>query len=322
MSRERRPGSASVAEVATRAVVLRRLELEVLRKLDGIASGDHATTGIGPGSERAGAREYVPGDDGRLIDWNLTARSATTYVRNTVAEREVDTWIVPDRSASMDFGTARAEKSDVVLGAAAAIGMLTVRGHNRLGLLVAGTQQGTQYPPKTGRVWLMAVLSAIYDTPRQEGSPDDSQDIAAAMSRLLVAQQRRSQIVVISDFLGADRWISRCAPSPYATKSSRSMSPIHASSPCPRWDFSQSSTPRPVGSDTCRPHRRWWPAMRRRRKGGRPTSPARSRRLVPSISTFPPRATGSPTRCCSRPAAKDSAAPRRSTGSARTDLCT
>jgi len=207
VSRDRRPGSASVADVATRAVVLRRLELEVLRKLDGIASGDHATTGIGPGSERAGAREYVPGDDGRLIDWNLTARSATTYVRNTVAEREVDTWIVADRSASMDFGTARAEKSDVVLGAAAAIGMLTVRGHNRLGLLVAGTQQGTQYPPKTGRVWLMAALSAIYNTPRQEGSPDDSQDIAAAMSRLLVAQQRRSQVVVISDFLGAGRWM-------------------------------------------------------------------------------------------------------------------
>ncbi len=206
MSGARRPGSASVADVATRAVVLRRLELEVLRKLDGIASGEYATTGIGPGSERAGAREYVPGDDARLIDWNLTARSAGTYVRNTVAEREVDTWIVSDRSASMDFGTARAEKSDVALGAAAAMGMLTVHGHNRLGLLVAGTRLGAQYPPKTGRVWLMAVLGAIHDTPRQEGSPDDGQDIAAAMRRLLVAQQRRSQIVVVSDFLGTDRW--------------------------------------------------------------------------------------------------------------------
>jgi uncharacterized protein (DUF58 family) len=203
----RRPESASVADVATRAVVLRRLELEVLRKLDGIASGDHETTGIGPGSERAGAREYVPGDDARLIDWNLTARSASTYVRNTVAERVVDTWIVPDCSASMDFGTARMEKFDVVLGAAAAIGMLTVRGHNRLGLLLAGTRGGAVYPPRTGRVWLMAVLRAIYDKPRQEGTPDDGQDIAGAMRRLLVAQQRRSQVVVVSDFLGADRWV-------------------------------------------------------------------------------------------------------------------
>jgi uncharacterized protein (DUF58 family) len=207
VSRERRPGAASVADVATRAVVLRRLELQVLRKLDGVASGDHETTGIGPGSERSGAREYVPGDDARRIDWNLTARSATTYVRNTVGEREVDTWIVADCSASMDFGTARAEKSDVALGAAAAVGMLTVRGHNRLGLLLAGTQHSAQYPPKTGRVWLMAVLRAIYDAPRVEGSPDDGQDIAAAMRRLVVAQQRRSQIVVVSDFLGVDRWV-------------------------------------------------------------------------------------------------------------------
>jgi uncharacterized protein (DUF58 family) len=203
----RRPGSASVTDVAKRAVVLRRLELEVLRKLDGIASGDHETTGIGPGSERAGAREYVPGDDARLIDWNLTARSASTYVRNTVAEREVDTWIIPDCSASMHFGTARMEKFDVVLGAAAAIGMLTVRGHNRLGLLIAGTQGGAVHPPRTGQVWLMAVLRAIYDTPRQEGSPVDGQDIAGAMRRLLVAQQRRSLIVVVSDFLGSDRWV-------------------------------------------------------------------------------------------------------------------
>ena len=71
---------------------------------------------------------YEPGDDARLIDWNLTARSAETHVRTTEAEREVDTWIVADRSASLDFGTARAEKRDVVLGAAAAFGMLTVRG--------------------------------------------------------------------------------------------------------------------------------------------------------------------------------------------------
>ncbi len=139
MTQTQRPGSASVAEVAARAAVLRRLELEVLRRLDGSASGDHLTAAIGPGSERAGAREYEPGDDARLIDWNLTARSATTHVRTTEAEREVDTWIVADRSASLDFGTARAEKRDVVLGAAAAFGMLTVRGHNRLGVLVAGT---------------------------------------------------------------------------------------------------------------------------------------------------------------------------------------
>ncbi len=206
MTQPPRAGSASVVEVATRAAVLRSLELEVQRRLDGSASGDYLTAAIGPGSERAGAREYMAGDDARLIDWNLTARSATTHVRTTEAEREVDTWIVADRSASLDFGTDRAEKRDVVLGAAAAFGMLTVRGHNRLGVMVAGTDTGHHQPPRTGRTWLMAALAAIHDTPRQDGAPTEDGDLAAAMRRLLVAQPRRSQVVLISDFLGTDRW--------------------------------------------------------------------------------------------------------------------
>ena len=206
MSQAQRAGSASASEVAARATVLRRLELEIRRRLDGSASGDHLTSAIGPGTERAGAREYEAGDDARLIDWNLTARMATTHVRTTEAEREIDTWIVADRSASLDFGTSRMEKRDVVLGAAAAFGLLTVRGHNRIGLIVAGTPTRHHRPPQSGRVCLMAVLAAIHDTPRQGGAPAPDCDLAAAMRRLLVGQQRRSQIVVISDFLDPDIW--------------------------------------------------------------------------------------------------------------------
>ena len=139
MSQPQRPGATSASEVASRASVLRRLELEIRRRLDGSAAGDHLTSAMGPGTERAGAREYQAGDDARLIDWNLTARMASTHVRTTEAEREFDTWIVADRSASLDFGTARTEKRDVVLGAAAAFGLLTARGQNRIGLVVAGT---------------------------------------------------------------------------------------------------------------------------------------------------------------------------------------
>jgi uncharacterized protein (DUF58 family) len=201
------PVSASVAEVADRAAVLRRLELDVLRRLDGSASGDHLTRTTGPGTERAGARAYQPGDDARLIDWNLTARSAETFVRTTEADREIDTWIIADRSASLDFGTAGSEKRDVVLGAAAAFAMLTVRGHNRLGMLVAGATPVQHHSPRTGRGWLMAALASVHDTPRQSGAPGSDDDVAGAMRQLLVAQQRRSQIIVISDFLGADTWV-------------------------------------------------------------------------------------------------------------------
>ena len=318
MSQGPRPGSASVAEVATRAAVLRRLELEVLRRLDGIASGDHLTTGIGPGSERAGAREYEPGDDARLIDWNLTARSAATYVRTTDAEREVDTWIVADRSASLDFGTARAEKRDVVLGAAAAFGMLTVRGHNRLGVLVAGTERSPHHPPRTGRVWLMAALRAIHDTPRQDGSPTAGNDIAAAMRRLLVAQQRRSQIVVVSDFLGSDAWVQPMRTLALHHQVSRRARhrPARAGAAGRRDARRRRHRDRTAALRADR-RRRCGPSTRPRPQSGTPGSRARSRRAAPSTCTCPPRATGSPTRCCSRRAAKAWAAPSRSGACAR-----
>jgi uncharacterized protein (DUF58 family) len=206
MTEGQRAGAASVAEVASRASVLRRLELEVLRRLDGSTSGDHQTAALGPGTERAGARPYEPGDDARLIDWNLTARSSTTHVRTTEAEREIDTWVVADRSASLDFGTAREEKRDVVLGVTAAFGMLTVRGHNRLGVLLAGGDRLQAYPARSGRSWLMSSLASMYDSPRLDRAPAKDADLVAALRRLLVAQPRRSQIVVVSDFLGHDDW--------------------------------------------------------------------------------------------------------------------
>jgi uncharacterized protein (DUF58 family) len=186
--------------------MLRRLELAVLRRLDGTASGEIHTATLGPGSERADARAYAPGDDARLIDWSLTARMGGTFVRQTEADREYDTWLVVDRSASLDFGTAQREKRDVVLGAAAAFGALAVRGSNRLGLLIAGTDRLVHRPARAGRAAFLASLATVFDTPRQESAPPPEADLAGACRRLLVAQPRRSQVVVVSDFLGSDGW--------------------------------------------------------------------------------------------------------------------
>ncbi len=198
--------SVPVATVATRSDVLRRLELDVRRRIDGRASGDHATLTIGPGSERAGARAYEPGDDARLIDWNLTARSAETFVRQTEADRESETWIVADRSASLDFGTTTCEKRDVVLGAVAAFGMLRLGGGNRIGLVLSGTDTLVHRPDRQGRNAFMAALSAVYDTPRMQAPPGDGTDLAAACRWLQGAARRRGQVVVVSDFLDPDRW--------------------------------------------------------------------------------------------------------------------
>ncbi len=198
--------SVLVPEVASRSDVLRRLELDVRRRIEGRASGDHATLAVGPGSERAGARAYGPGDDARLIDWNLTARSSETFVRQTEADREAELWIVADRSASLDFGTANSEKRDVVLAAAAAFGMLRLGGGNRIGLVISGTDRLQHRPARQGRAALMAALATLYDTPRQDRGPSDAADLGAGCRWLLGAARRRAQVVVISDFLDGDRW--------------------------------------------------------------------------------------------------------------------
>jgi len=206
MSRDHAVTSAPVADIAARSDVLRRLELEVRRRIDGMASGDHATLSVGPGSERAGARAYAPGDDARLIDWNLTARSAETYVRQTEADRESETWIVADRSASLDFGTARCEKRDVVLGAVAGFGMLRLGGGNRIGLVMSGTDRLLHRPARQGRAAFMTALAAVHDTPRADAPPSEHTDLGAALRWLQGAARRRGQVVVVSDFLDGERW--------------------------------------------------------------------------------------------------------------------
>ncbi|MGC3864712.1 DUF58 domain-containing protein, partial [Micromonospora chersina] len=108
--------------------VLARLQLMVTRKLDGLLQGDYAGLLPGPGSEAGESREYRPGDDVRRMDWPVTARTTMPHVRRTVADRELETWLAVDLSASLDFGTGRWLKRDVVVAAATALAHLTVRG--------------------------------------------------------------------------------------------------------------------------------------------------------------------------------------------------
>jgi uncharacterized protein (DUF58 family) len=145
------PPSAPPVDLLQSASVLRRLELEIDRRLDGVITGDYLAWSAGPGTERTGARCYEPSDDARRIDWNLSARSLEPQVRTTQADRELETTIVVDRSASLDFGTARREKREVVLAVTAAFGILTARGGNRLHVLIAGGDELVRIPPRHDR---------------------------------------------------------------------------------------------------------------------------------------------------------------------------
>src|SRR3954447_22571829 len=107
--------------------ILRRLELTITRKLDGLLQGDYRGLIPGHGSELGETRVYQPGDDVRRIDWNVTARTQEPHIRESIADRELETWVCVDQSASLDFGTTDMEKRDLALQAVAAIGFLTAR---------------------------------------------------------------------------------------------------------------------------------------------------------------------------------------------------
>ncbi|MCU1395077.1 MAG: hypothetical protein JWM34_3505 [Ilumatobacteraceae bacterium] len=181
------------------AEMLRTLELTVARKLAGFLHGQYQGITPGQGSEIGESRMYQVGDDVRRIDWNVTARTRELFVRDQIADRDLEGWIVVDVSAPMQFSTVGPQKASLALGAAAAVGFLTARNQNRLGaVLVAGPELKT-FPPRPGRPQVRAILHAISMPPASAGK--GRADLGAALQRVGAVSRRRGFITVISDFL-------------------------------------------------------------------------------------------------------------------------
>ncbi|MFD9896200.1 DUF58 domain-containing protein [Amycolatopsis sp. NPDC059027] len=183
---------------------LRTLELDVRRRLDGLLQGNHLGLVPGPGSEPGEARPYQPGDDVRRMDWAVTARTTTPHIRETVADRELETWVVADLSASLDFGTALCEKRDLVVCAVAAVAHLTGGGGNRIGALISNGAESARVPARGGLAHARGLVRRVAQTPRAaEGVRGD---LAQALEQLRRPPRRRGLAVVISDFLGGTEW--------------------------------------------------------------------------------------------------------------------
>ncbi len=187
------------------SAALRTLELTVKRKLDGVLHGDHLGLIPGPGSEPGESRLYQPGDDVRRIDWSVTARTTHPHVRQMIADRELETWMVVDMSASLDFGTALCEKRDLAVAAAAAITFLNSGGGNRLGALVTNGATTTRVPARSGRQHEQTLLRTIATMPKAPLGVRG--DLAVAIDALRRPERRRGMAVIISDFLGPINWM-------------------------------------------------------------------------------------------------------------------
>ncbi|MBP2703830.1 DUF58 domain-containing protein [Microbispora sp. RL4-1S] len=183
---------------ATPEQALRRLELTVVRRLDGLLHGRHQGLIPGPGSELGDTRIYVPGeDDVRRMDWAVTARTTTPHVRDLIADRELETWALADLSASMDFGTANVSKRDLVVSAVGAIGFLAGRVGDRFGAYILHDGDVHRYPARSGRPALYALLSSLLGAPPPRGTAE----LAPALEMMATAHRRRGLRVIVSDFL-------------------------------------------------------------------------------------------------------------------------
>ena len=185
---------------------LRRLELSITRRLDGLLHGQHLGLLPGVGSEPAGSREYRAGEDEvRRMDWAVTARTTVPHVRTVDADRELATWVLVDATPSMDFGTAELEKRELAVAAVAAVGFLTAGAGNRLGAHVLGPYGVRRFPARTGRNHLLGMLRTLITLPRgAEGG--DRTPFADAVEGVHRAVRRRGLVVVVGDFLdGLDR---------------------------------------------------------------------------------------------------------------------
>ncbi|MEO7288256.1 MAG: DUF58 domain-containing protein [Jatrophihabitantaceae bacterium] len=184
--------------------VLRRLEYTVRNKLDGLLQGSYLGLVPGPGSDPGESRQYHPGDDVRRMDWPVTARTLTPHVRQTIADRELETWLVVDLSPSLDFGTVNTEKRELVFAGATAISHLTAKSGNRIGAIVTNGEQLIRIPAAGGTQharYLMRKLAAVPRAASGQGN-----DLARALEQVRRPPRRRGMVVVISDFLGEAGW--------------------------------------------------------------------------------------------------------------------
>jgi uncharacterized protein (DUF58 family) len=181
---------------------VRRLRLEVGRRLDGLLQGERLGFLPGPGTEPAEARAYAPGDDVRRMDWAVTARTGDPHVRQAIAERELETTLVADLTPSMSFGTVRWEKRELALAVCAAVAHLAGGPGDRLGAVLLADDV-RRLPARSGRAAALAVLHVLAGARPADGPalPHARPSLAAGLEAVAVPPRRRGLVVVVSDLV-------------------------------------------------------------------------------------------------------------------------
>ena len=186
--------------------ILQRLDWHVVRRLDGLLQGEYRSLFRGVGIDLAGLREYQAGDDVRYIDWNVTARMDTPYVREYNEDREITAWFLVDLSPSVDFGTVGEDrlKRTVLIDFVGTLARVLTRRGNRVGAIVYGAQVEHAIPAARGRVAVLRLVEDLLDQPMLDAAP--ATDLGVLLEEALRTIRRRSLVVIVSDFISAPSW--------------------------------------------------------------------------------------------------------------------
>jgi len=184
--------------------ILHRLDWQVIRRLDGYLQGDYRSLFRGSGVDFSDLREYQPQDDIRYIDWNVSARMDSLYVREYMEDREIIAWFLLDLSPSVDFGTLDTQKRTVLVDFVGVLSRLLTRHGNRVGAVMYGSGVQHTVPARGGRMHVLRLINDLLKQPHLTRVP--MTDLSALIKGGLHSIKKRSLVVVVSDFISTPGW--------------------------------------------------------------------------------------------------------------------
>ena len=179
---------------------VKAIEIRSRSLVNDVFAGEYHSVFKGRGMEFAEVREYLPGDDVRTIDWNVTARTGTAHVKKFAEEREQTVMFVVDASRSLDFGSVARMKGEIVAEIAAVLAFSAIRNNDKVGAIVFTDRIELFIPPKKGKKHVLRVIrELLFFHPEGRGT-----DVGLALEYLSRVVRRKAVVFLISDFLASD----------------------------------------------------------------------------------------------------------------------
>ena len=183
---------------------VRHIEIRTRGLVNDLFGGEYHSVFKGRGMSFSEVREYYPGDDIRLIDWNVTARSSLPHVKIFEEGRELTVYLIIDISKSGDFGTLDKYKNEIAAEIAAVLGFSAIKNNDKVGLIMFTDKIEKYVPPKKGKSHVLRVVrELLYHKPK-----DQKTSIQNALDFLLKVTKRRSVVFLISDYIDDGYWKS------------------------------------------------------------------------------------------------------------------